>query len=269
MRSLAPLRRNGDPSARTQATARGRATTTRAPAAAQPGAGAAGRRRAAGGRRVVLASAGPAGGSSSARSVAARSTGAAVPAVASVPYKAITEGERSAQDRATRQGRGTPHCARGWQQQRRCADAARVPPAPTAFQPQLPPGSPEPLGPSRQGGAINFALYAGAATSVALMLHDEASGADTEVPMNKSGEPAGRGAAAVSHGSGSRHTATFVAEPRRPRFPPGDVWHVALEGLPGSGVLYGFRVKGEGGWETGYRWGGWAVPQRHRVLHSV
>ena len=34
----------------------------------------------------------------------------------------------------------------------------------------------------------------------------------------------------------------------------GDVWHVALEGLPGSGVLYAFRVEGDGGWETGYRW---------------
>jgi isoamylase len=34
----------------------------------------------------------------------------------------------------------------------------------------------------------------------------------------------------------------------------GDVWHVALEGLPGAGVLYGFRVAGQGGWETGYRW---------------
>ncbi|KIZ03733.1 glycogen operon protein GlgX [Monoraphidium neglectum] len=34
----------------------------------------------------------------------------------------------------------------------------------------------------------------------------------------------------------------------------GDVWHVALEGLPGSGVLYGYRVLGQGGWDTGYRW---------------
>eukprot|EP00879_Flechtneria_rotunda_P024379 GHRR01025839.1.p1 GENE.GHRR01025839.1~~GHRR01025839.1.p1 ORF type:complete len:174 (+),score=41.95 GHRR01025839.1:232-753(+) len=35
---------------------------------------------------------------------------------------------------------------------------------------------------------------------------------------------------------------------------PGDVWHVAIEGLPGSGVYYALRVSGNGGWETGYRW---------------
>eukprot|EP00879_Flechtneria_rotunda_P016955 GHRR01017751.1.p1 GENE.GHRR01017751.1~~GHRR01017751.1.p1 ORF type:complete len:654 (+),score=196.97 GHRR01017751.1:803-2764(+) len=34
----------------------------------------------------------------------------------------------------------------------------------------------------------------------------------------------------------------------------GDVWHVAIEGLPGSGVYYALRVSGNGGWETGYRW---------------
>jgi pullulanase/glycogen debranching enzyme len=32
------------------------------------------------------------------------------------------------------------------------------------------------------------------------------------------------------------------------------VWHLSLEGLPGSGVLYGYRVSGRGGWDTGYRW---------------
>ncbi len=34
----------------------------------------------------------------------------------------------------------------------------------------------------------------------------------------------------------------------------GDVWHTQLEGLPTSGVLYGYKVEGAGGWETGYRW---------------
>ena len=34
----------------------------------------------------------------------------------------------------------------------------------------------------------------------------------------------------------------------------GDVWHIAIEGLPKSGILYGYRVDGEGGWETGHRW---------------
>ena len=35
---------------------------------------------------------------------------------------------------------------------------------------------------------------------------------------------------------------------------PGDVWHVLLEGCPGSGVVYGYRVGGSGGWDTGMRW---------------
>jgi isoamylase len=34
----------------------------------------------------------------------------------------------------------------------------------------------------------------------------------------------------------------------------GDVWHVLLEGLGKADVLYGFKVAGEGGWETGHRW---------------
>lgn len=34
----------------------------------------------------------------------------------------------------------------------------------------------------------------------------------------------------------------------------GDVWHVSVQGLPGSGVCYALRVSGEGGWSTGYRW---------------
>lgn len=29
------------------------------------------------------------------------------------------------------------------------------------------------------------------------------------------------------------------------------MWHIALEGLPGSNVCYGFKVDGDGGWETG------------------
>jgi isoamylase len=36
--------------------------------------------------------------------------------------------------------------------------------------------------------------------------------------------------------------------------PAGDVWHVAVQGLPGSGVCYAVRVSGNGGWDTGYRW---------------
>jgi hypothetical protein len=36
--------------------------------------------------------------------------------------------------------------------------------------------------------------------------------------------------------------------------PAGDVWHVAVQGLPGNGVCYAVRVSGKGGWDTGYRW---------------
>jgi isoamylase len=35
---------------------------------------------------------------------------------------------------------------------------------------------------------------------------------------------------------------------------PGDVWHVALAGLPHVGVCYGYRVSGDGGWDAGLRW---------------
>eukprot|EP00878_Enallax_costatus_P007157 GHUV01007501.1.p1 GENE.GHUV01007501.1~~GHUV01007501.1.p1 ORF type:complete len:653 (+),score=139.42 GHUV01007501.1:404-2362(+) len=34
----------------------------------------------------------------------------------------------------------------------------------------------------------------------------------------------------------------------------GDVWHVAVDGLPSSSICYALRVSGNGGWETGYRW---------------
>ncbi len=32
------------------------------------------------------------------------------------------------------------------------------------------------------------------------------------------------------------------------------MWHIALEGLPASGVCYGYKVNGDGGYETGLRW---------------
>lgn len=61
------------------------------------------------------------------------------------------------------------------------------PPSPKYGTP-TPPGSPEPLGPSQQEGAINFAVYSGGATSVALVLHDEETGSNEEIPMNKTGD---------------------------------------------------------------------------------
>lgn len=34
----------------------------------------------------------------------------------------------------------------------------------------------------------------------------------------------------------------------------GDHWHLQLPTLPRSGVRYGFRVFGDGGWDQGDRW---------------
>lgn len=34
----------------------------------------------------------------------------------------------------------------------------------------------------------------------------------------------------------------------------GDVWHVLVKNIPKSGVCYGYKVCGEGGWDSGNRW---------------
>ena len=88
-------------------------------------------------------------------------------------------------------------------------------------------GTPEPLGPSaaESGGAagVNFAVFAGDATGVTRVLSDAADEEAVEYAL----DPA-------AHRTGGH-------------------WHAFLEGLPGSGVLYGYRVAGAGGWETGHR----------------
>jgi pullulanase/glycogen debranching enzyme len=33
-----------------------------------------------------------------------------------------------------------------------------------------------------------------------------------------------------------------------------NIWHVEAKGCPHKGILYGVRVTGSGGWETGHRW---------------
>ena len=85
-------------------------------------------------------------------------------------------------------------------------------------------GNPEPLGPSVLGDSVNFAVFSQNATSVSLELYDSSGGQAGSFKLD---------------GESNRS---------------GDVWHIAVEGLPRSGVLYGFRVDGEGGWETGHRW---------------
>lgn len=72
-------------------------------------------------------------------------------------------------------------------------------------------GEPEPLGPSQQPEGVNFALFSRHAAAVTLVLRIEARRETVEVPLDAS-----------THRTG-------------------DVWHVMLEGLPGQGVLYGFR----------------------------
>jgi len=88
-------------------------------------------------------------------------------------------------------------------------------------------GAPEPLGPTPypiEGfpTGVNFALWAGRATSVTLVLFfDESMEASMELPLTAR---------------------------------TGEVWHILVEGIPMTGVRYGFKVNGDGGWETGARW---------------
>ena len=88
-------------------------------------------------------------------------------------------------------------------------------------------GTPEPLGPSKISesakSGVNFALYSEHATSITLILSDREDINIVELPL----DPA--------------HHRT------------GNVWHAAVEGCPLSGVLYGYRVEGQTGWETGDR----------------
>ena len=32
------------------------------------------------------------------------------------------------------------------------------------------------------------------------------------------------------------------------------MWHGLVKGLPKKGILYAYKVEGEGGWEQGHRW---------------
>ncbi|KAK9829065.1 hypothetical protein WJX72_003715 [[Myrmecia] bisecta] len=105
-------------------------------------------------------------------------------------------------------------------------EVKKAKPSPVPKEYATEPGKAEPLGPSPIVGkaGINFALFSQHATKVTLVLFD-ASGKETQqIPL----DPA-------AHRTG-------------------DIWHVAVAGLPSSGVLYGYKVDGEGGWETGHRW---------------
>ena len=84
-------------------------------------------------------------------------------------------------------------------------------------------GKPEPLGPSRISETakhgVNFALHSQHAEAITLVLSDANDRNPVEVPLERTG----------------------------------DTWHIAVEGCPLSGVLYGFRVEGSTGWDAGDR----------------
>ncbi|KAK9865482.1 hypothetical protein WJX84_005686 [Apatococcus fuscideae] len=87
------------------------------------------------------------------------------------------------------------------------------------------PGRPEPLGPSPGGSkSMNFAVFSQHATSVTLILFKE---------------------------DGSQWQ-EYVLDPGTHR--TGDVWHAEVSNCPLAGVLYGYKVAGDGGWDTGHRW---------------
>ncbi len=95
-------------------------------------------------------------------------------------------------------------------------------------------GTPEPLGPSKVSesskSGVNFALFSEHATAVTLVLSDKDDKNVVEIEL----------------------------EPTTHR--TGNVWHAAVEGCPLSGVLYGYKVEGQTGWEAG---------DRHAILLSI
>ncbi|MCO5555169.1 hypothetical protein L7F22_008712 [Adiantum nelumboides] len=87
------------------------------------------------------------------------------------------------------------------------------------------PGQPSPLGPSAVESGVNFALYTKHATDVTLCL---SLTSDKEKPMIE-----------------------IRLDPLTNK--TGDVWHVCFENLPLNNIVYGYRVDGPQGWESGHR----------------
>ncbi|XP_072978813.1 isoamylase 3, chloroplastic isoform X1 [Typha angustifolia] len=92
------------------------------------------------------------------------------------------------------------------------------------------PGKAFPLGVSEVEGGINFAIFSQHASSVTLCL--SSSNRDDNEESNPG-------------------IVEVALDPKKNK--TGDIWHVCLEGLPRSGVLYGYRVGGPQGWEQGHR----------------
>ncbi|KAH9625411.1 hypothetical protein KSS87_008201, partial [Heliosperma pusillum] len=94
---------------------------------------------------------------------------------------------------------------------------------------KLLPGQAFPLGVSKVENGINFAIFSQHATSVALclLLPDKCSDASSDEMME------------------------FKLDPTLNR--TGDIWHILIEDLPLSGVLYGYRMDGPQDWQQGHR----------------
>ncbi|KAG0492586.1 hypothetical protein HPP92_005984 [Vanilla planifolia] len=92
-------------------------------------------------------------------------------------------------------------------------------------------GKAHPLGVSAVDGGINFSLFSQHASSVILCLF---------ISDRDNVEKLHNGMMEV------------VLDPKKNK--TGDVWHVCVEGLPDSVVLYGYRVDGPQGWDQGHRY---------------
>uniref|UniRef100_A0A0E0M292 Glycosyl hydrolase family 13 catalytic domain-containing protein n=1 Tax=Oryza punctata TaxID=4537 RepID=A0A0E0M292_ORYPU len=93
-----------------------------------------------------------------------------------------------------------------------------------------------PLGVSQVEGGLNFAIFSQHSSSVILCLKLPGRGTEDEKDAD---------------------VVEFVLDQQKNK--TGDIWHVTVEGLPASGVLYGYRVGGPQGWDQGHRFDSSAV----------
>ncbi|KAH0460240.1 hypothetical protein IEQ34_010903 [Dendrobium chrysotoxum] len=91
-------------------------------------------------------------------------------------------------------------------------------------------GRAHPLGASVVDGGINFALFSQHASSVILCISISERNGVVKLLKSKIEVP---------------------LDPQKNK--TGDIWHICVEGLPDSDVLYGYRVDGPRGWDQGHR----------------
>ncbi|KAL6778753.1 ISA3 [Auxenochlorella protothecoides x Auxenochlorella symbiontica] len=125
--------------------------------------------------------------------------------------------ERTLASRTASRGKGHPRVGAG-----KATPVTSKPAKKTATPKplELEPGSASPLGASPAEGGVNFALAAPHATAVTLCLYNADNSPLQELKLHSTG----------------------------------DVWHGLVDGLPLSGILYGFRVSGAEGPDSPYRW---------------